>query len=130
MSKVPDTRGHFGEFGGRYVPETLIYALDEMAREYKKAKRDKKYNAELAYYLREYAGRPTPLYFAKNLSRKFRATIYIKREDLLHTGAHKVNNTLGQALLALRMKKPRLIAETGAGPARGGNRDGRRIVRP
>ncbi|MBU1726400.1 MAG: tryptophan synthase subunit beta [Candidatus Omnitrophica bacterium] len=113
---LPDKLGHFDGFGGRFVPETLIYALDELEKEYNRAKRDKKFTRELDYYLREYAGRPTPLYLAKRLSgylgiRK----IYLKREDLLHTGAHKINNTLGQILLAVRMKKPRVIAETGAG---------------
>jgi tryptophan synthase beta chain len=112
---LPDKTGHFGEFGGRFVPETLISALDELEQEYKKSKRDKKFRQELDYYLREYAGRPTPLYFAKNLSKDLGLKIYLKREDLLHTGAHKINNTLGQALLTLRMKKPRVIAETGAG---------------
>ncbi len=112
---LPDKRGHFGEFGGRFVPETLISALDELEKEYNKSKRDKKFRQELAFYLREYAGRPTPLYFAKNLSKDLGLRIYLKREDLLHTGAHKINNTLGQALLTLRMKKPRVIAETGAG---------------
>jgi tryptophan synthase beta chain len=114
--KLPDRLGHFAEFGGRFVPETLIFALDELEKEYAKARRDKKFICELDYYLREYAGRPTPLYFAKNLSKYLGIRkIYLKREDLLHTGAHKINNTLGQALLALRMKKPRVIAETGAG---------------
>ena len=113
---LPDKRGYFGEFGGRFVPETLIFALDELEREYAKARRDKKFAAQLDYYLREYAGRPTPLYLALNLSRHLGINkIYLKREDLLHTGAHKINNTLGQILLALRMKKTRLIAETGAG---------------
>jgi len=117
MKKMfPDRKGHFGEFGGRFVPETLIYALDELEQEYRKAKRDRKFKAQLDYYLREYAGRPTPLYFAKNLSRFLGGLrVYLKREDLLHTGAHKINNTLGQVLLALRMKKSRVIAETGAG---------------
>lgn len=114
--KLPDRLGHFAEFGGRFVPETLIYALDELEKEYRKARRDKKFIAELDYYLKEYAGRPTPLYFAKNLSRYLGIKrVYLKREDLLHTGAHKINNALGQGLLALRMKKPRVIAETGAG---------------
>ncbi|MCM8797672.1 MAG: tryptophan synthase subunit beta [Candidatus Omnitrophica bacterium] len=114
--RLPDKKGHFGIFGGRYVPETLIFALDELEREYKKARQDKTFFRQLDYCLRNYAGRPTPLYLAKNLSRYLgRARIYLKREDLLHTGAHKINNTLGQALLALRMKKPRVIAETGAG---------------
>jgi tryptophan synthase beta chain len=112
---LPDKSGHFGEFGGRYVPETLMAALEELEREYKKARSDKKFRSELDYYLREYAGRPTPLYFAANLSKKLGLRVYLKREDLLHTGAHKINNTLGQALLCLRMKKPRVIAETGAG---------------
>jgi tryptophan synthase beta chain len=112
---LPDKAGHFGEFGGRFVPETLMAALEELGREYGKARRDKKFRAELDYYLREYAGRPTPLYFAANLSKKLGLRVYLKREDLLHTGAHKINNTLGQALLCLWMKKPRVIAETGAG---------------
>ncbi|MEK6728238.1 MAG: tryptophan synthase subunit beta [Candidatus Omnitrophota bacterium] len=113
---LPDKKGYFNGFGGRFVPETLIYALDELEKEYAKYRRDKKFNEEFGYYLREYAGRPTALFFAKNLSRYLGINkIYIKREDLLHTGAHKINNTLGQVLLAVRMKKPRLIAETGAG---------------
>ena len=111
----PDKKGHFGEFGGRFVPETMISALDALEKEYNKSKRDKQFQRELDYYLREYAGRPTPLYFAKNLSQDLGLKIYLKREDLLHTGAHKINNTLGQALLALKMHKPRVIAETGAG---------------
>jgi tryptophan synthase beta chain len=113
---LPDKSGHFDGFGGRFVPETLIFALDELEQVYKKAKRDKAFKKQLTYYLKDYAGRPTPLYFARNLSRSLGISkIYLKREDLLHTGAHKINNTLGQALLAVRMKKPRLIAETGAG---------------
>ncbi len=109
-------KGYFGEFGGRFVPETLIFALDELEKEYNKAKRDKEFKRELVYYLKEYAGRPTPLYLAENLSKNLGLSkIYLKREDLLHTGAHKINNTLGQILLALRMKKTRIIAETGAG---------------
>jgi len=116
MKKIPDKTGHFGKFGGRFVPETLIYALDELEQEYSKAKKDKKFAEEFSYYLREYAGRPTPLYLAKNLSQCLGIKkIYLKREDLLHTGAHKINNTLGQVLLAKRMGKQRLIAETGAG---------------
>ena len=114
--KLPDKYGHFGEFGGKFVPETLIFALNELENEYKRARRDKKFNAELVYYLKEYAGRPTPLYFAAKLSKYLGINkVYLKREDLLHTGAHKINNTLAQALLAVRMKKPRVIAETGAG---------------
>ncbi len=113
---LPDKSGHFNGFGGRFVPETLIFALDELEKEYRKAKQDRKFTRQLDYYLREYAGRPTPLYFAQNLSKYLGINkIYLKREDLLHTGAHKINNTLGQVLLALRMKKPRVIAETGAG---------------
>ena len=113
---VPNKRGYYGEFGGKFVPETLMAALDELEKEYYKAKRDKHFIAELRLYLKEYAGRPTSLYFAKRLTEKMKgAKIYLKREDLLHTGAHKINNTLGQALLALRMRKSRLIAETGAG---------------
>lgn len=112
---LPNKRGRFGEFGGQFVPETLMSALAELEKEYLRAKRDKRFKEELQYYLREYAGRPTPLYFAERLSKKLGAKIYLKREDLLHTGAHKINNTLGQALLAKRMKKPRIIAETGAG---------------
>lgn len=102
---IPDRAGYFGDFGGRFVPETLIYALEELEGEYKKARKDKAFRKELDYYLREYAGRPTPLYFAGNLSRDLGFKIYLKREDLLHTGAHKINNTLGQILLAVRMKK-------------------------
>src|SRR5437667_12529626 len=116
MTPLPNARGRFGAFGGRYVPETLIPALDELAREYEKARRDPRFKAGLDSYLREYVGRPTPLYYAERLTKKLGgATIYLKREDLCHTGAHKINNTMGQVLLARRMKKPRVIAETGAG---------------
>src|SRR5207244_3333610 len=116
MQNIPDERGRFGAFGGRYVPETLIPALEELSRVYGKARRDPKFRTELDYYLREYVGRPTPLYYAERLTKKLGgATIYLKREDLCHTGAHKINNTMGQVLLARRMKKPRVIAETGAG---------------
>ncbi len=114
--RVPDERGYFGSFGGQFVPETLMYALEELEEEYQKIKEDPSFWEELEYYLREFAGRPTPLYFAKNLTQYAGgAKIYIKREDLLHTGAHKINNTLGQALLAKKMGKNRIIAETGAG---------------
>lgn len=114
--KLPDKAGHFNGFGGRFVPETLIFALDELEKEYKKARRDKGFRQQFNYYLKEYAGRPTPLYLAGALSKYLGINkIYLKREDLLHTGAHKINNTLGQVLLALRMKKARIIAETGAG---------------
>lgn len=106
----------FGEFGGQFVPEILLPALRELEREYKKAKRDKRFQRELNYYLKVFAGRPTPLYFAENLTKKIGgAKIYLKREDLAHTGAHKINNTIGQALLAKYMRKKRVIAETGAG---------------
>src|SRR5215469_5022294 len=108
--------GRFGPYGGRYVPETLMAALEELEREYEKARRDKKFRAEFDRLLREYAGRPTPLFHARRLSKLLGgARIYLKREDLLHTGAHKINNCLGQALLAQRMGKKRIIAETGAG---------------
>ncbi len=108
--------GKFGEFGGRFIPETLVPAVEELEQAYLKFKDDKDFRQELDYYLREYAGRPTPLYLAKNLSEFVGgAKIYLKREDLLHSGAHKINNTLGQGLLAKRMNKKRIIAETGAG---------------
>jgi tryptophan synthase beta chain len=110
------TVGRFGAYGGRYVPETLMAALDELEREYEKAKRDRKFQQRLNLLLRTYAGRPTPLFFARRLTAKLGgAKIYLKREDLLHTGAHKINNCLGQALLVERMGKHRVIAETGAG---------------
>ncbi|MBV9868221.1 MAG: tryptophan synthase subunit beta [Abitibacteriaceae bacterium] len=109
-------RGHFGDFGGQFVPETLMVALRELETEYEKAKQDEAFRNELAGLLRDFAGRPTPLYFAERLTQHYGgARIFLKREDLLHTGAHKINNALGQALLAKRMGKPRLIAETGAG---------------
>lgn len=108
--------GKFGEFGGRYIPETLLPAVEELEQSYLKFKNDLDFKNELDYYLKQYAGRPTPLYFAKNITETLGgAKIYLKREDLLHGGAHKINNTLGQALLAKRMKKTRIIAETGAG---------------
>ena len=103
-------KGKFGEFGGRYIPETLVPAVEELEEAYLKFKDNKEFKKELSYYLREYAGRPTPLYLAKNLTEKIGgARIYLKREDLLHGGAHKINNTLGQALLAKKMKKKRII---------------------
>jgi tryptophan synthase beta chain len=112
----PDRGGHFGPYGGRYVPEVLMSPLEELERTYEEAKRDPAFHEELNYLLGDYAGRPTPLYFARRLSDHVGgARIYIKREDLLHTGAHKINNCLGQALLARRMGKRRIIAETGAG---------------
>ncbi|MBC8105078.1 MAG: pyridoxal-phosphate dependent enzyme, partial [Anaerolineae bacterium] len=113
---VPDAAGHFGKYGGVFVPETLIAALQQLEREYRAAQSDAKFHEELQYYLRQFVGRPNPLYFAKRLTDQFGgAQIYLKREDLNHTGAHKINNTVGQALLAKRMGKPRVIAETGAG---------------
>ncbi len=113
---MPDARGHFGPYGGRYVPETLMYPLQQLEEEYLKAQIDPEFQRELSYYLREFAGRPTPLYHAERLTRELGgAKIYLKREDLLHTGAHKINNCLGQVLLARRMGKTRVIAETGAG---------------
>ncbi len=114
--RFPDRKGKFGKFGGKFVPETLIPLLEELEEAYFYFRRDKEFQRELRYYLREYAGRPTPLYFAERLSAEYKEVrIYLKREDLLHTGAHKINNTLGQALLARRMGKKRIIAETGAG---------------
>ena len=116
LSKVPDRRGHFGVYGGRYVAETLMPALTELERAYGKARRDRSFRKEFQFYLREYVGRETPLYFAERLTQKLGgAKIYLKREDLCHTGAHKINNTIGQILLARRMGKERIIAETGAG---------------
>src|SRR6266436_5591338 len=114
--KQPDKRGHFGPYGGMFVPETLMFPLQELTREYERARRDKKFRQELDYYLREYCGRPTPLYYAERMTRELGGPkIYLKREDLLHTGAHKINNAMGQILLARRMGKTRIIAETGAG---------------
>jgi tryptophan synthase beta chain len=113
---LPDATGHFGPYGGVYVPETLVAALEQLKNEYAKAKSDPSFQRDLDYYLRHFVGRPSPLYFARRLTEKFGgAKIYLKREDLNHTGAHKINNTIGQALLTLRMGKKRLIAETGAG---------------
>jgi len=107
--------GFFGEYGGQFVPETLVPALYNLGKEFLRLKKDRKFNKKLSGYLRDYAGRPTPVYFAGNLSEKYSINIYFKREDLLHTGAHKINNTLGQALLAKYMGRTRIIAETGAG---------------
>ena len=113
---LPDAKGRFGEFGGRYVPETLMQPLKELEEEYFRAQKDPQFQNELKYYLREFCGRPTPLYHAERLSKELGgAKIYLKREDLLHTGAHKINNAMGQILLAKRMGKKRVIAETGAG---------------
>jgi len=113
---LPDKHGRFGPFGGRFVPDTLMTALDDLDRAFRQAWRDRQFRRELDGLLRDYAGRPTPLYFAQGLSRRCGgAHIYLKREDLAHTGAHKINNALGQGLLARRMGKPRVVAETGAG---------------
>ena len=119
MYSQPDEMGKFGKYGGRFAPEVLMSALEELERAFRKFHADKDFKEELNYLLRTYAGRPTPLYFAKNLSEfcdpSGHVKIYLKREDLLHGGAHKLNNTLGQALLAKRMGKERIIAETGTG---------------
>ena len=113
---LPDKNGHFGIYGGRYISETLMPVVLELEKSYLKFRNDKDFKAELAYYLKEYVGRPTPLYLAERLTKKLGgAKIYLKREDLCHTGAHKINNTMGQILLAKRMGKKRIIAETGAG---------------
>jgi tryptophan synthase beta chain len=116
MQSLPDRRGRYGRFGGRYIAETLMPALAELEHAFRAARRDRKFKSDYERYLREYVGRPTPLFHAANLTRQLGgAKIYLKREDLCHTGAHKVNNTLGQALLAVRMGKRRITAETGAG---------------
>src|SRR5262245_50126591 len=114
-SVLPDLAGHFGRYGGRFVPEALVRALDELDAAYRTAKTDPEFQSEFAYLLKNYAGVPSLLYPAKRLSERAGAEILLKREDLNHTGAHKVRNVLGQALLAKRMGKPRVIAETGAG---------------
>ena len=116
MPSLPDRKGHFGVFGGRYVAETIMPALTELDAAYRESRKDRAFREEFRYYLQQYSGRETPLYLAKNLTEKLGgAKIYLKREDLNHTGSHKINNTLGQALLARRMGKRRVIAETGAG---------------
>lgn len=116
LATLPDQHGHFGPYGGMFVPETLMTALNDLTEEYSKAREDAEFQRELSWLLQNYAGRPTPLYFAERLTRELGgAKIYLKREDLLHTGAHKINNALGQILLAQRMGKKRIIAETGAG---------------
>src|SRR5215469_2257627 len=117
--RSPDARGRFGAYGGRYVPETLMAPLEELERAYAEARKDKKFQAEIADLLANFAGRPTPLQLAPQLTAHLRGPrIYLKREDLLHTGAHKINNCIGQGLLAVRMGKRRVIAETGAAGAR------------
>ncbi len=114
--RMPDTEGYFGEFGGRFVPETLMPALEQLEGAFEEASDEHQFRRELDYYLREYVGRPNPLYYAERLTKLVGGPrIYLKREDLNHTGAHKINNTLGQVLLAARMGKKRIIAETGAG---------------
>jgi len=113
---LPDAKGRFGPYGGRFVPETLMHPLQQLEEEYFRAQKDPEFQRELDYYLREFCGRPTPLYFAERLTRELGGPkVYLKREDLLHTGAHKINNAIGQILLARRMGKTRIIAETGAG---------------
>src|ERR1700732_4229944 len=114
--QLPDAEGHFGPFGGVFVPETLMPAIEQLGQEYEKARNDPEFSWKLEDLLRTYCGRPTPLYFAERLTKELGGPrIYLKREDLLHTGAHKINNTIGQGLLTVRMGKKRLIAETGAG---------------
>ena len=116
QENIPDASGHFGEYGGQFVPETLMSALSELDTAYKSAQSDATFQSTLFHYLSNYAGRSTPLYYAENLTKKLKgARIYLKREDILHTGAHKINNALGQVLLAKKMGKSRIIAETGAG---------------
>src|SRR4030081_19746 len=116
VTSEPDASGHFGPYGGRYVPEVLMAPLEELENAYLEVRHDAAFQAELKNLLDNYAGRPTPLYFAKRLTETLGgAKLYFKREDLLHTGAHKINNALGQTLLAKRMGKKRIIAETGAG---------------
>src|SRR5438270_9264677 len=116
VKTVPDIHGHFGPYGGMFVPETLMSALEELATEYERAKNDSEFQSELSILLRDFAGRPTPLYLAERLTKRLGGPkIYLKREDLLHTGAHKINNCIGQALLVERMGKHRVVAETGAG---------------
>jgi tryptophan synthase beta chain len=113
---LPDEKGYFGRFGGRFIPEVLMHNITELEEAYLSFKKDEKFNEELDFLLKEYAGRPSPLYFAERLTNKIGgAKIYLKREDMMHTGAHKINNTLGQVLLAKKMGKKRIIAETGAG---------------
>src|SRR6201989_1574467 len=116
LDQMPDVQGHFGEYGGVFVPETLMPAISELRDEYERARQDPQFKFELDRLLRSFCGRPTPLYFAERLTEKLKGPrIYLKREDLLHTGAHKINNAIGQILLAKRMGKTRVIAETGAG---------------
>ncbi len=116
LSSVPDAQGRFGPYGGRFVPETLMFALRQLTEQYEQARQDSQFQGQFNDYLRSYVGRPSPLYFAQRLTHEAGgARIFLKREDLNHTGAHKINNCIGQALLTRRMGKPRVIAETGAG---------------
>jgi tryptophan synthase beta chain len=115
LNRQPNRRGHFGPYGGRYVPETLMSALDDLNKAFREAWHDKTFRQNLSRELVDFAGRPTPLYAAENLSKELGYSVFLKREDLLHTGAHKINNALGQALLAQRFSKKRIVAETGAG---------------
>ena len=116
LTEAPDGRGRYGRYGGKFVPETLMVALEELEAAYLEYRQDEEFQRELGFLLSTYVGRPTPLYFAANLTRQLGgAKIYLKREDLAHTGAHKINNALGQGLLAKRLGKRRIIAETGAG---------------
>ena len=116
IKTLPDANGHFGEYGGRFVPETLMGAIEELEQEYLAVRNDENFLANLDTLLNHYVGRPTPLYFAENLTDKLGGpNIFLKREDLAHTGAHKINNALAQGLLAKKMGKNRIIAETGAG---------------
>src|SRR5262245_42228351 len=115
-SSVPDSQGRFGAYGGRYVPETLMHALRQLSEEYDRARRDPAFQEQLTHFFQQYIGRPSLLYYAARLTREAGgARIFLKREDMNHTGAHKINNCIGQALLTRRMNKPRIIAETGAG---------------
>src|SRR6202047_1246034 len=115
-TSVPDSSGRFGPYGGRYVPETLMFALRQLSEHYEQARGDPEFQKQFDYYMKQYVGRPCPLYFAERLTKEAGgARIFLKREDLNHTGAHKINNSIGQALLTRRMGKPRVIAETGAG---------------
>ncbi len=131
FANLPDVHGRFGPYGGRYVPETLMAALAQLSAEYDKARADADFQREFDHYLKTYVGRPSPLYFAERLTKEAGgARIYLKREDLNHTGAHKINNCIGQALLAKRMGKPRIIAETGAGQHGVASATAARPVRP
>src|SRR5260370_25520524 len=115
LEKVPDAQGHFGPYGGRFVPETLMHPLQELEDQYFRSQKDPEFQREFEYYLRDFCGRPTPLYLSERLTRELGgAKVYLKREDLLHTGAHKINNCIGQVLLARRMGKTVVIVETRA----------------